>query len=153
MILCSFGCELQDGRLHGIHVLVNQGIATNDFANLLDRAVVRDQFVFGRHVNAIDIGKTHWRCCAGHVDLVCTSITRHLHDFFAGCSAHDGVVHQEHIAPLELTRDRIEFLTNGLLAHRLPRHDEGASDITVFNETFAIRQPQQLRQLRRAGSA
>jgi hypothetical protein len=70
----------------------------------------------------------------------------------AGGAAHDGVVHQQHVAALELAGDHVELLAHRLLAHALPRHDEGAADVAVLHETFAVGQAQHLRQLHGAGA-
>ena len=114
---------------------------------------MRHQFLAGRHIDAIDIGVAHGRCSAGQIDLAGTSVARHLHNFVAGGAAHDGIVHQQHVAALEFAGNGVELLPHRLFSHRLPRHDEGATHIAVFHKAFAVRQAQQLRQLRGAGSA
>ena len=138
---------------HGPDVLVNQGITTDEFTHLFHGAVVRHQF-FGRgHVDAVHIGKTDRGCGTRHVDLAGTSVTRHLHDLSAGGAAHDGVVHQQHVAAFEFADDDVEFLTHGFFAHRLARHDEGATHVAVFHKAFAVGFAQQMRQLGGAGTA
>ena len=145
--------ERADGALHGVHVLVDQGVAADDLANLLHRAVVRHQLMAGGHVDAVHVGVAHRRRGAGHVDLAGAGIARHLHNLAAGGAAHDGVVHQQHVAALELAGDHVELLPHRFFAHRLPRHDEGAPHVAVFNEALAVGQTQQLCQLCGAGAA
>ena len=40
--------------------------------------------------------------------------------------------------PLNSHADRIELLAHRFLAHRLARHDEGAADVAVLDEAFAV---------------
>ena len=44
----------------------------------------------------------------------------------------------------ELNGHRVEFLTNTLLTNGLARHDEGAADVAVLDEAFAVRKIQSL---------
>ena len=133
--------------------MVNQGVAADDGADFFHAAVVGDQFAAGGHVDAVDVGKAHRRRGAGQVDAARTGVARHLHNLFAGGAAHDGVVHQQHIAALELAGNHVELLAHRFFAHRLPRHDEGAAHVAVFHKAFAVGQTQQLRQLRRTRAA
>ena len=127
--------------------MVNQGVAADDGAHLLDAAVVGDQLGAGGHIDAVDIGIAHRRRGAGEVDLARAGVAGHLDNLLAGGAAHDGVVDQQHIAALELAGDGIELLAHRLFAHRLSGHDESAAHVAVFHKTFAVRQAQQLRQL------
>ncbi|MFM2065281.1 MAG: hypothetical protein RLZZ584_190 [Pseudomonadota bacterium] len=145
--------ERGDGALHGIHILVDQGVAADVGADLLDAAVVRDQLLGRGHVDAVDVGVTHRRRGRGHVDLVGAGLARHLHDLLRGRAAHDGVVHQQHVAALEFHGHGVELLAHALLAHRLARHDEGAADVAVLHEAFAVGLAQLLRQLHGRGPA
>ena len=111
------------------------------------------QFTAGRHVDAIDVGVAHRGGGTGHVHLARPGLARHLHDLAAGGAAHDGVVHQQHVAALEFAADDVELLAHRLLAHRLPRHDESAAHIAVFDKTLTVGNAQQLRQLHGAGAA
>ena len=131
--------------------MVNQRVAADHLANLFNRAVVCHQFVWRRHVNAVHIGKAHRRCCAGQVNFSGPRVAGHLHDLPAGGAAHDRVVDQQHIAAFELAGNHVEFLTHRFFAHALPRHDEGAAHIAVFDKAFAVRNTQQMRQLGGAG--
>src|SRR3989475_8272722 len=96
----------------------------DDLADFLDRAAMRHQFGARGHVDAVDVGMAHRRRCRGQVDLDGTGITRHLHDFLGGGAAHDGVIHQQHLAALELAADGVELLAHRFLARGLARHDE-----------------------------
>mmetsp|Transcript_59251 Transcript_59251/g.139740 ORF Transcript_59251/g.139740 Transcript_59251/m.139740 type:complete len:404 (-) Transcript_59251:1158-2369(-) len=80
----------------------------------------------------------HWRRGRCEIDLARTGLAGHLHDLLRGGAAHDGIVHQQHIAAFELHADGIELLAHALLAGALPRHDEGAADVAVLDEAFAV---------------
>ena len=56
-----------------------------------------------------------------------------------GGAAHDRVVHQQHVLLAELQRHRIELAAHRLHPLALPRHDEGAADVAVLDETLAER--------------
>src|SRR5260370_330839 len=74
-------------------------------------------------------------------------------DFLGGGAAHDGVIHQQHLAALELAADGVELLAHRFLARGLARHDEGPAHVAVLDEAFAVRNAQQLGQLHGAGAA
>src|ERR1700754_2704821 len=63
---------------------------------------------------------------------------RHLHDFVRRGAAHDRIVDDQHVLALELDAHGVQLLAHRLLAHRLARHDEGAADVTVLEEAFAV---------------
>ena len=114
---------------------------------------MRHQFGARGHVDAVDVGMAHRRSGRGQVDLDGAGVTRHLHDFLGGGAAHDGVVHQQHLAALELAADGVELLAHGFLARGLARHDEGAAHVAVLDKAFAVGNAQQLGQLHGAGPA
>ena len=145
--------ELANGALHAFDLLVNQGVAANELADFFDAAVVGHQLGGCGHVNAIHIGEAHRGSGAGQVDLARTRVTGHLHNFAAGGAAHDGVVHQQHIAALELAGYHVELLPHRFFAHTLPRHDESAAHVAVFHKCLAVGDAQQVRQLGGAGAA
>src|SRR3989344_3580306 len=138
---------------HAVHILINQCVAANRLANLFHGAAMGHQFAAGGHVNTVHVGVTHRRCSAGKVHLARAGIACHLHDLAAGGATHDGIVHQQHIAALELAADHIELLAHRLLAHTLPRHDEGPAHIAVLDKAFAVWDAQQVSQLRGTGAA
>jgi hypothetical protein len=80
----------------------------------------------------------------GEIDVAGTGFTRHGDDFAAGGAAYDGVIHQQHVFAFEFHADGVEFLAHRFFALGLARHDEGAADIAVFDEAFAIRDAQAL---------
>src|SRR5665213_2090804 len=70
------GVELHDVRivvLAGGHeilqILVNQPVGADELPDFLDAAAGRHQFTGGRHVDAIDVGKTHRRSGGCEVDF------------------------------------------------------------------------------------
>ena len=65
-------------------------------------------------------------------------IAHHLHDLGRRGAAHDGIVDQQNILAAEFQIDRVEFLAHRLLAFLLPGHDEGAADVAIFDEAFAV---------------
>ena len=127
-------------QLHGVNILVNERVAVDDLTNFIDRFIVRHQLVFGGHVNAINIWITHWGRSTGHVNLAGTGLARHLNNFTTGGAAHNGIVDQQNITALELAGNHVQFLSHRLLAHCLAWHDEGSTDITIFDKPFAVRQ-------------
>src|SRR3989344_2681569 len=149
----DLGVQPADDLLHRIDVLVDQGVGTDDLAHLFERAAMGHEFALGRHVDAVDVGKTHGRRSRGQVDLVGASLSSHLHDFLGGGAAHDGVVDQQHVAAFEFQADGVELLAHGLLARALPRHDEGAAHVAVLDEAFAVGLAELLSQLHGRGAA
>ena len=112
-----------------------------------------NQFVARRHVDAIDVGKAHRRRGRSEIHLAGTGIARHLHDLATGGAAHDRVINQQHVLAVEFLRDRVELLPHRFPPRGLARHDEGAADVAVLHETFAIRQPEPARQFHRRRTA
>ena len=100
---------------------------------------MRDQLVGRGHVDAIDIWKAHRRRGTGKINFSGSRIARHLHNFAAGSAPHDGVIHQQHIAALELAGNHIELLPYRFFAHGLAGHDESAAYVAVFDKSFAVR--------------
>jgi hypothetical protein len=145
--------ELAHDSLHRRDVLVDQRVGADELADLFDAAVVRDQLVLRRHVDAVDVGVAHGRRSRRHVDLARAGVARHLHDLLAGRAADDRIVDEQHVAALELDADRVELLAHRFLAHALPRHDEGASDVAVLDEAFAVRLADLLCELHRRRAA
>src|SRR5690606_12150370 len=125
-------------RLEVLEVLVDQPVAAQQLLDLLDAAVVRDQLVRRRHVDAVDVRMAHRRRGAGQVDLARAGVARHLHDLLAGGAAHDRVVHQQDHAVAELQVDRVELAAHRLNPLALARHDEGAADVAVLDEALAV---------------
>jgi len=80
----------------------------------------------------------HGRGGRGEEDFHGTGVARHLDDLAAGGATHDGVVDEQHALAAEFLMYGVEFLAHGILAHRLPRHDEGAADVAVLHEAFAV---------------
>ena len=114
---------------------------------------MRHQFGLGRHVDAVNVGVAHRRRSRGQVHLHRPGVACHLHNLLRRGATHDGVVHQQHFAALELAADGVELLAHRLFARALARHDEGAAHVAVFDETLAVRDAQQLRKLHGAGAA
>jgi hypothetical protein len=116
----SLRVQRADGALHAVDVLVDQRVAADDLAHLVDRAAMGHQFARRRHVDAVHVGEAHRRRGAGHVDLAGAGVARHLHDLAAGGAAHDGVVHQQHVAALELAGDHVQLLAHDFLRTPCP---------------------------------
>ena len=77
----------------------------------------------------------------------------HFDDFAAGGAAHDGVVNQQDVFAFEFAVHRVEFLAHGFFAGGLAGHDEGAADVAVFDEAFAVGFAQVGGEFHRAGAA
>src|SRR5476649_800577 len=136
-----------------IEVLIDQPVSADQVGNILRGAVVRDEFMCTRHVDAVDVRVPHsWRRRA-EIDVFGASFTGHLDDLLAGGAAHDGVIHQHHVLATELEFDGVELLAHGLLARSLPRHDESTTDVTVLDEAFAELDAQVVGQFQGSGTA
>ena len=70
----------RDHPLHRVDILVDQRIGTDELADFFNAAVVRNQLFAGRHIDAVDIGKAHWRRSRCQINLARTRLTRHLND-------------------------------------------------------------------------
>ena len=139
--------KLGDAGIHRAHsgfkiinILIDQRIRTYLMANFFIRTKRGNEFGSRGHIDAVHIGKTHRGRGRGKVNFFSAGFTRHHDDFAAGGAAHDGIIHQQNIAPLEFLGDGIEFLAHRFTPRRLAGHDESAADIAVFNKAFAIRQ-------------
>ena len=144
--------QVTDRLLHRLDVLVDQRIRTNGTTDLVIAAPAGDQLGTRGHIDAVHIRVAHRGGGRGEVDLVGTRLARHLHDLMRRGPTHDGIIHQQHVFAAKLDAHRIELLTHGFSAHRLPRHDEGAPHIAVLDEPLAIVQVQSIRQLQRRGA-
>src|SRR5690606_24175918 len=134
-------------------VLIDQPVCTNQFGHLVAAAVVGDQLLRRRHVDAVDVGIAHLGGSGTEVHLPGSGITGHLDDFPASGTAHDGIVHQQDILAAELQLDGVELLAHRLLAGGLAGHDEGAADIAILDEALAELHPQPVGQFHRRGAA
>ena len=74
-------------------------------------------------------------------------------DLAGGGAAHDGILHQQDVLPLEDIDDGVQLLLYGLGALRLPRHDERAADVAVLDEALAELDVQGVRQRNGGGAA
>ena len=63
----------------------------------------------------------------------------YLHKLHGGSTSHNRIIHQQHILVFKLTLDRVQLQSHRFSSHFLTRHDEGASNVTILNEPFAIR--------------
>ena len=140
------GITLPHGINQCIEVLVDQPVRTDIGIDFLDIALMRDQLAGHGHVYAIDIGITHRRCGRCQVNPFGARLARHLHDLARGGSAHDGVIHQQYRLVLEFEINDIELLAHAAPALFLPRHDESAPHIAVFDKSLAERHSELLRQ-------
>src|SRR5690606_21138579 len=102
---------------------------------------------------AVHVGSTTVRCPRAEVDVPRPCFAGHLDDLTAGVAPYDGAVHQQYVLAAELQLDGVELLAHGLLARRLPRHDEGTADITVLDEALTELDTQPVGQLHRRGAA
>jgi hypothetical protein len=141
--------HVHDRLLQRLDVLVDQAVGRDLAADFLDGAAVGDQLVAGRHVDAVHVRVQHRRRSRSEEHLAGAGFARHLHDLAAGGAAHDRVVDQQHVLVLEFGGDGVELLAHRLPAHALPRHDEGAADVAVLDEAFAVLDAQLQRQLDR----
>ena len=124
-------------------------ICPNGLTDFLIAAAMGNELLAGRHINAIDIRKTHRGCGRGEDHALGARLTCHAHDLAAGRPANNGVIHNQYPLVLELGGHGIELLSHRLLAHLLAGHDEGAAHITILNKAFAIRHIQAHGQLHR----
>jgi hypothetical protein len=74
----------------------------------------------------------------GEGDLIGPCLPSHLHDLLRRRAANDGVVDDEDVLAAEFAAHGVELLLDRTLTLRLAGHDEGAADVTVFVEAFAV---------------
>ena len=73
----------------------------------------------------------------------------HLYNLLDGSAAHDRIVDQQDVAPLEFKWDCVELASNRFLTLGLARHNKCAADITIFNQAFAIFDPRRFGHFKR----
>jgi hypothetical protein len=56
-----------------------------------------------------------------------------------GGAAHNGVVHQQHLLPLEHGAHGVELAADRQLARALVRHDERAPHVAVLHQPLTVR--------------
>src|SRR5579862_5733253 len=133
-----------------VEVLIDQPVRADERADLLQRARARHQLAHRRHVDPVDIGEAHRRGGGGEVHLGGARLARQLDDLRGRGAAHDRVIDQQHRLAAKLEVNRVELAAHRFLALLLPGHDEGAADVAILDEAFAVLDAEALRQLQRA---
>ena len=149
----DFRIHLADNGFQFVQILKHAAVGTDFRRNFGRRASVGNQLFPGRHIDAVNIRVAYFRRGGGKKHFCRAGGFCHFDDFPAGGSAHDGVVHQQDVFAFKLAVHRIQLLPHGFFTRRLSGHDEGAADVAVFDEPFAIRFAQICGQLHRAGAA
>ena len=125
--------------------MVHKCVCADFDTNLLGRTIVAgNEFCRCRHINTVDIRITNRRSSGSDEDFLRTALASHANNFLNCRSANDGVIHQQNILILKLNRHGVQFLANALLSYSLAGHDEGAADVAVLDEAFAVRKIQSL---------
>ena len=111
------------------------------------RTAIRHQLTASWHINAIHIGESDRRGGWSKNYFLSARLSSHLHNLIRGRATHNRVIHNQYRFIFELNPHCIELLAYGFLTHRLTRHDEGTTDVTVLKESFTIRNAQTLSHL------
>ncbi len=106
------GCGICNGLLQILQVLKDELIRSNILCQLLHIAAAGNQLGARRHINSVDIRKTHRGCGRTHVDLLRALLPNHRDDLADRRPAHNRVVHQQHVFALECLRNWIQLAPN-----------------------------------------
>ena len=147
------GIQLFHHTFQIVEVLEHDTVCADFGGDFFRAAAVGNQFLTGRHVDAVHVRITDFGGSRSDVYFSGARRAYHFNDFAAGRAAHDGIVYQQHAFSLKLGFHRAEFLAHGFSTRRLAGHDEGAAYIAVFNQAFAIRFVQMHRQFHRTRAA
>ncbi len=114
------GSSLRNGLLQILQILKDKLVGSNILGQLTHVTTAGDQLGSRRHIDSVDIGETHgWRSRT-YVDLLCPLFPDHCDDLADRRSAHNGIVHQQHVLTLECLWDGVELAADRLPALRLP---------------------------------
>ena len=127
-----------DGQFQVLQILVNQPVGTDDLLDLFDRTAVGDQLICRGHVDAVDVGMANRRCGRGKIHALCAGFPGHHNNLLGSGTAHDRVIHQQHVLASELKVDCVELAAHGCTPLGSTGHDEGPPDIAVLHEALPV---------------
>ena len=131
-VITTAGCE---------HTLVRkecERVGIYQLADLLHAIAVADEFLRRMNIHTVVAGILQRRTSYTNVHLSRTSLTQHLHDLERCCSAYNRVIDKHNPLALDNGLYRRQFHLHALLAQRLSRKDEGASDILALDQAHFI---------------
>ena len=102
---------------------------------------IGDQRVLWRGVHAQMAGVANRRCADPQMDFGRACFAQHGHDARSGGAAHDTVVDERDALATQHLGQRVELQVDPVLALLLLRLDKGATDIAIFDQAFAVRDP------------
>mmetsp|Transcript_21921 Transcript_21921/g.49907 ORF Transcript_21921/g.49907 Transcript_21921/m.49907 type:complete len:540 (+) Transcript_21921:199-1818(+) len=133
-------------------ILVDHPVRSDVGRHLFGVPFVGDEFDPGGYVDAVNVGVADGRSGGDEVDVLGPGVAGHLYDFAGGGAAYDGVVDEEDVFAGELALDGVELEPDAFFSYFLSGHDEGAGDVSVFDESFAKGSAQLIGRLQGTGA-
>src|SRR4051794_9198546 len=123
------------------HREVGERVGLELVGDLLDRAVVGDHLLAGRHVDAVVAGVAGRRGPGPPGPLAGAGLAQHADDLARGVSPHDRVVDDDEALAGNDLRQRVELHPQPVFAQLLARLDEGSRHVAVLDQAVVARQP------------
>ena len=135
-----------DRLVDALHREVGERVGAELGGDLLDRPLVGDHLLAGRHVDAVVAGVADRRRRDPQVNLAGAGVAQHADDLPRRVAAHDRVVDDDQPPAGDDLRQRVELEPQAALAQLLPGLDEGAGDVAVLDQAVVARQPRGARE-------
>src|SRR6476620_8807921 len=130
-----------DRLVDALHREIGQRVGVDLLGDLVDRALVGDHLLAGRHVDAVVAGVADRRRRDPQVDLRGAGVAQHADDLAGGVAADDRVVDDDQALAGDYLRQRVELQPQAVFAQLLAGLDEGPGDVAVLDQTVVPRQP------------
>ena len=128
---------------------VGEAVGAELVGDLLDRALVGDHLLAGRHVDPVVAGVADRRRRDPQVDLLGAGVAQDADDLPGRVAAHDRVVDDDDALPGDDLRQRVELEPQPPLAQLLAGLDEGPRDVAVLDQAVVAGQPRGAREAAR----
>ena len=118
---------------------VTHAVHLQEFPDLVQIAIVRQQLLFGGEVNAVEAGKSDRRTTDPHVYLPGSGLTQRPDLAPGGRAANDGVVHDHDALTPDNLVDHRQLELDFQLSGRLVRRDERSADVMASHQSHIER--------------
>ena len=134
------------GADHRVGIEIADAVGIEIFADLIHRALVREQVLRIGKIDAVMAGEPVRGTTDPHVDFRRARLAHVHHARPRGRAAHDRIVHDDHALPGDRFLDQIQLHPHVEIADELGGLKKRAADVMIAHEGVAVRNPELLRE-------